>query len=230
MQLLPVVAGAIVPHAPLLLPELESPEVADAARSVREAVRTIDFGDADLLVVVSPHGPETGAYEDLSGDLSTFGVDGVEVNAITSAVPGLGAVKQPVDHGVLVPLRLLSWNGPVAGVCFAEEGGVRDVVPVERAISSVAERVGVVVSANLSAGLTPRAPLTEIEGAAAAEKDMVEALRSDVGSLLHGARALPGSCSASTLMWMGRLFGGRAAQVLAHEWPVGVGYLVAEVS
>ena len=183
-----------------------------------------------MLVVVSPHGPETGAYEDLSGDLSSFGVEGGDVSVTTSPVPGLGVVKEPVDHGVLVPLRLLSWDRPAAGVCFVEDGGVRDLVPVERAISSLTERVAVVVSANLSAGLTPRAPLTEIEGAVAAETEVVEALRSDVGSLLQGARELPGGCSAATLMLMARLFGGRSARVLAHEWPVGVGYLVAEVT
>jgi hypothetical protein len=40
---------------------------------------------------------------------------------------------------------------------------------------------------------------------------------------------LPGGCGSDVLVAFAEILDGRAAKVLAHEAPVGVGYLVAEV-
>lgn len=221
-----------MPHAPLLLPELESEEVAASAARIRDAAGALALEDVEALVVVSPHAPGTGSYSEVAGDLSSFGVPGVEVTAEAVALPGIGSLSDPIDHGISVPLRMLGWGGPVGAVGFAEEGlDLGDVVTVERAIESVTERVAVIVSVNLAAGLSPRAPLIELEGAAEAEEMLLQAIQQDLGWLLTGAKSIAdaGSCGMAPLMLMARLFKGRRARVLAHEAPVGVGYLVAEV-
>jgi hypothetical protein len=45
-------AGAILPHAPLLLPELSSAEVEGASRRIRAAAGSLSWPEADLAVVL----------------------------------------------------------------------------------------------------------------------------------------------------------------------------------
>ena len=182
--------------------------------------------------MVSPHAPGTGAYAEVTGRLEAFGVRGITVTAGSLPVPGIGALSAPIDHGISVPLRLIAWDGPVGAVGFAEDAlDLGDVVNVHRAIESLTERVAVIASVNLSAGLSARAPLTELDGAAETEETLLQMIQEDLGWFLTGARSIAdaGSCGLAPLMLMARLFKGRQARVLAHEAPVGVGYLVAEV-
>lgn len=237
MQLLPVVAGGILPHAPLLLPELSSPEVTDSARRIRSAVDRIEPHDIDALVVVSPHGERTGVYRSCTGSLAPFGVEGIEVDfgPLPVEVTNLDVLEGPIDHGVLVPLRLLEAQVPAVALTFAEREGVtdpNDVLAIENAIIEIPGRVAVAISANLAAGLSPRAPMTERAGADEAEQQLLEMVQTDLGWLSTGATSIADrgeSCSLAPLQLMGKLFDGRKARVLAHEAPVGVGYLVAEV-
>ena len=211
-----------MPHAPLLLPELESPEVAAAASTIRAAVRSLDL-DVDALILLTPHSRTPGVYASVAGDLSGFGVPEIDAKAETddevAAALGLPMVESRIDHGVLVPLLLGGWDVPVVGVGVASDAAVN--LETDR-------RVAVLGSLNLSAGLSPRAPLTEIAGATESESAFVEAVAKDVTAA--AGMVPPGSCGGSVMATMGRLFGGRAARVLAHEAPVGVGYLVAEIA
>lgn len=212
---------------------MESEEVAASAATIRKAVEDLSFDGVDAVVLVSPHAPGTGSYGEIAGSLDAFGVPGVEVRREVVAVPGLGRLADPIDYGVVVPLRIMSWEGPVGAVGFAEDAlDLGDVVTVQRALESLTEPVSVVASVNLSAGLSPRAPLTEIEGSHQAEETLVQMIQEDVGWLLTGAKSVAdaGSCGLAPLTLMARLFDGRPARVLAHESPVGVGYLVAEVA
>lgn len=222
MQLLPVVAGAVVPHAPLLLPELESAEVAEGATRLRKAVDSIEF-DVDTVVMLSPHASRSGVYSRAAGNLAPFGVSGLDVEVPTNEKLrdglGLPVIADPLDHGIVVPLLLRDWFAPTVGV------GVVGDLHVNLDLDL---RIAVVASVNLSAGLSPRAPLTEVPGAADAEAAFVEGLERDVGSARTDG--LVGSCGAEVLRVFARIFQGRTARVLAHESPVGVGYVVAEVA
>ena len=159
----------------------------------------------------------------MSGDLSSFGIGGVEGKAETDSgliqSLGLPTIDGPIDHGVLVPVLLAKWEAPVVAV------GVNSDTQLG---SDLEARVGVVASVNLSAGLSQRAPLTEISGAVEAEERFVSALTEDVGAATRNVP--PGSCSDAVLAVFGRIFAGRPARILAHEAPVGVGYLVAEMT
>ena len=197
----------------------------------------IEPRDVELVVVVSPHGARTGVYRSCAGSLEAFGVPGVDVDLglLPVEVTGLEVLDEPIDHGVLVPLRLLGPGVPVIGMTFAERQGAvdpNDLIRVKRAITEIPRRVALAISANLAAGLNPRAPLTELSGANEAEELLLEKVQTDLGWLSTGATSIAEqgrSCSFAPLRLMGELFGGRKARVLAHEAPVGVGYLVAEV-
>lgn len=231
--------GALVPHAPLLLPELESPEVATSGAAIRRAVSSVDV-DADVVVVASPHGSRTGVYRAAAGSLGEFGVPGderwwfspAEVVRDVELAWGRPAVDGSVDHGVFVPLSLLDrYTGAVVAVAFAEgEASAPDVADLIEALDGLDARVFLLCSANLSAGLTARAPLTYRRESEEVESKVVAALSADpevVIGLADDLAGRGGSCSASTTHLYGRAFAGGRSELLAYEKPVGVGYPVA---
>ena len=222
MRLLRIVAGAIVPHAPLLLPEIAGPEVAAAAETIGDAVRSISFEGADAILLLTPHSPAPGVLRAKKGDLSAFGVPGIEVSVKSHArlarSLGLPSVDDPLDHGVVVPLRLGGWDLPVVAI------GVGDGMSIEPGLDI---DVAIVASVNGSTGLSARAPSTEIPGAVQAQEDFVAALDRDISTACR--LYLPGSCGPAVLAAFADAFGGRRADVLAYEAPVGVGYVVAQV-
>ena len=231
----------------MLVPQISAPETSDASTRITGALSEINPGDAELLIVLSPHGARTGVYAQKRGDLGPFGyanigVDlnhDVEVAAALAQEWGKPLLDEPVDYGVFIPLVLWEPERPparpvsVVAATFAESSGVEDDA---LAFADVLTRLGrpkrtfFVASANGSAGLSPRAPLTEIEGAGELEDALLEALRTDVSRVADAAHALSnrgGSCGLGPLLAFARLFAGRSCRVLAHERPVGVGYTVA---
>ena len=240
-------AGAIVPHAPLLLPQLESPEVADAAARIRNALGSLRLTEADVVVVASPHGSSTGVYRSATGSLARLGRPDIGFDDDDRREPGeAGAGKvldEPADHGVVVPLMLLGPRSPVVAVTFRDETPqgtlpTRAVAPdtIARVTAwlqrfAAARSVALIASAHTGAGLSPRAPLPEADGGGEAEERLVASITTDVGRLrdgdvLDGLRHA-GACGVGSLALLGELFAGRRMEVHAREAPVGVGYLVA---
>lgn len=205
----------------MLLPELESPEVAAAGEAIRNAIGAISVDDVDAIVILTPHAATAGVYRGVAGDLTGFGMNGIEVEAETdsglASSLGIPVIEDRVDHGVSVPLRIGGWELPVVAV------GV-DAISLT---FDDARRFLVIASVNGSTGMSSRAPLTELPGAAESQDRFVTALEEDVS---EAARIdLPGSCGMNVLRVFADLVGGRSAKVTAYEAPVGVGYVVAEV-
>jgi hypothetical protein len=229
----------VAPHAPLLLPEVAGPANAARTEAVAAAVASIDLADADVVVVVSPHGRTTGVYARALGDLGAFGPRGIDVSRATDA--GFAAalaeawrrpvLDEPADHGIVVPLRLLPAAAPVVAVAFEEGAPAGLARDLASALETVAgdRTVAFVASANLSAGLRERAPVPSLDGAAAVDDRVLRALQLDPGALTEqgGELARAGSCAAAPLAAFGTLFAGRTCEVLAYDHPFGVGYPVA---
>lgn len=223
----------MVPHAPLLLPEVAGPANASRTEALAAAVASVDLSGVDVVVIASPHGTSAGVYADPAGDLDAFGPRGVRVDPSTdealvralAAAWGLPVLDVPADHGVVVPLRLLSIEAPVVAISLddAEEfAGALQRCAGDRAVAFVA-------SANLSAGLGPAAPLPSLDGAEEADAAVLEALRTDPGLLARQGPVLEraGSCAAAPLAVFGSLFAGRPCEVLSYDAPFGVGHVVA---
>jgi hypothetical protein len=242
--------GAIVPHAPVLLTQVVGEEIASETEDVRTALASLSFAGVDAIVLLSPHARASGVYGSVAGSLDGFGVPGIEVQRPSNdslltrlaEMWGREVRREPVDHGVLVPLVLLpTGDTPIvaAGLCEIHD---HDPASIHRAIAdgvSFARALGqldgdatvaLVVSAQTSAALTPRAPLTERTEAKPVEADVLRALRGDPAEL---QASLPdlwqrcGSCSPGTLAAYGSVFAGKRSDVLAYSFPFGVGYVVA---
>ncbi|MEA2509318.1 MAG: hypothetical protein QOG21_1400 [Actinomycetota bacterium] len=246
------ITGALVPHAPLLLPDIAGPKISADTETIRRALASLSFDDVDLVIVLSPHARGCGVYGRVDGTLDEFGVSGIELRRPSDpeAVDALAAMWDkptlpgPVDHGVLVPMMMLATGEiPVvaAGLGEVDDGSgspgdpVADGSSFARAIGQLSMRhtLFLVASAQTSCALTPRAPLTVLAEAKPAEAAVLSALRGDPAGLQRSASELwqrGGSCSPGTLAAYGEVFAGRSSEVLAYEYPFGVGYVVARVT
>ena len=221
------VKGWLVPHAPLLVPGVNDSAEMAALDRVRARLREVEPGRA--VVLVSPHGARRGPYRANLGSLAAFGLElvlerGVGTHAAELAEAwGRDVIENELDHGAVVPLALCDLGPFVTCMSVPEPDP-----PAAKAIEAVfGDDVTVVASANGSAALSPRAPLTEVPGAAEAESAFLDACTSDAALMEAAALALPGSCAAGPVSVLSALFAGTKGEVLAHEAPVGVGYTVA---
>ena len=235
--------GLIVPHAPLLLPEvLESSREGAAARVRKGCAAAARVFDGPRALVASPHAMHTGVYVAPYGDLAELGPRApavlcpldLDASREIAGRWGKPEIDEPLDHGIVVGLLLAPPPVPVVAVGFAQDVDAReDAAALAEVLEEMAFAGTVVASANLSAGLTDGAPLTRLPGAEELERETIDRLRLDAGSLLETAprlTAAAGSCGLGPLSLLGHLFEGRPAEVLAHEWPFGVGYLVATIA
>ena len=213
---------------------------------MRAAVERLDPNAADVLAIASPHGPQLGIYREISGHLGGFGLPEISATApafdLWADVPGSEgvAIDRPIDHGIVVPLRLMKSELPVMALAAADPGvGNSDecIAAAKRAaglIKMIATNHDVVfvASVNTSACLSSRSPYpTEVDEGS--EARLVEILQTDLGLLREEAPAITErahSCALAPLLVLGHLFRGRKMEVLAHEAPVGVGYVVAQVT
>lgn len=245
MRFLPLISGALVPHAPVLLPHVAGPRNAALTEPLRAPLRAVDLRDPQVVVLLSPHGSRTGVYRGNVGRLDGFGVRGVElVHPSDDATARILAdawerplVEDPVDHGVLVPLMLADLGGvPVVSAALGEGDTTAD--PVKDALSFVdallevaqGRRIAFIASANTAASLSERAPLSLRPGTKRLEAKLLRSLESDIGAVEDVARRLSddgGSCSLGTLTAFARIFAHTTAAVVAYGRPFGVGYVVA---
>ena len=230
MQLLRL-TGALVPHAPLLLEEVSPGN--GPVRVIRAAIAGIAVSPDAIVIVVTPHGDGSFVYARPTGSLAGFGIDGVHVNqrmVEPEAYEGFErwspSVEKPLDHGALIPLRLLGLSNPVVAVSVAG-----DVPELARVIEDLAGRheVFVICSAHTSARLSERAPLPYSSDAVQLDKRFVTEVEDDCSVARTLARELAsvgGSCSEATLALFGELFAGSPGSLRAYEAPFGVGYSV----
>jgi MEMO1 family protein len=246
-------AGAVVPHAPVLLPEIGGRSGAEARDRVLRACDKIDTSGAEVFLVVSPHGRVAGVYARGTGTEASFGGPEARIDSPTDtrAAESLArAWKAPLledelDHGAVGCLHLLDVRRPsvvatlpettgpgaTTDACTAMVEGRKLAGAVKRAFNG--SSVLVVASAHTSAALTPRAPLTEKPEGRALDDRVLTSLATDAGGLDDiscDAWTAAGSCGAGPFAAFGRLLSGRRADVLAYEHPFGVGYLVAAVT
>jgi aromatic ring-opening dioxygenase LigB subunit len=241
-----LVAGVVLPHAPLLLPEVTQVE---RAADVVHAAREIGAGVDATVIVVSPHGERSGVYAGTRGSLRRLGPPDVvgqadpapEVAQALARAWDRPLLTGEVDHGVAVPLRMALGTTRAIGVSLQETTGpgagdlaaaLEDARELAGCIGALPDPTVVVASAHTSAALTRRAPLTELPAGRELDAAIIDALGTDIGRLTEipeRAWTEGGSCGAGPLVVLGHLFRGRRATVLAYDYPVGVGYLVATV-
>jgi AmmeMemoRadiSam system protein A/AmmeMemoRadiSam system protein B len=182
-----VVCAVLMPHAPILVPEVggERGGAAQAScQAMRQAAAQVMSFRPETLVLISPHSPRQArafgvwAGERLHGSFGQFNAPGAQVS-LPNDTPLAHAIvaeakrrdlatwmihDRALDHGALVPLWFLAeagWAGPtvVLSLNYPEEG---DLSTLGEAIAAAAlashRRIAIVASGDMSHRLTRTAP------------------------------------------------------------------------
>ena len=242
-----LVAAAVCPATPLLVPEVASgaaPELDGVRTAAHTAVRRLAASGAELFIVLAadPGGRDGTAPAPLAGSLRAFGVDlAVGVGSGPQAA-GTGASDD--CPGLLVGSWLLDRGAPGPMPCIGRRIGAQTAtgqcLEIGRELADEASRVGLLVMADGSARRTEKAPGYFDPRAVAFDDETANILAAaDVKAL-----ATVDSTVASALLMLGRaplqaLAGAAAAEypsrpprpwrgdLLAYAAPFGVGYFVA---
>jgi len=182
-----VVCAVLMPHAPILVPEVggERGGAAQASsQAMRQAAACVMSFRPESLVLISPHSPRHSrafglwAGEHLRGSLAQFNAPGAQVSfpndtelahaIVTEAKKRDVATwmidDRTLDHGALVPLWFLAeagWAGPtiVLSLNYPEDGGLSELgEAIAAAAQASHRRIAIVASGDMSHRLTPDAP------------------------------------------------------------------------
>lgn len=182
-----VVCAVLMPHAPILVPEIggERGEAAAAScQAMREAAACVVRHRPEAIVLVSPHSPRQprafgvwadnpmrGSFEQFNAPQVTLGLplDQSLAQAIIAAARARNLAtwmihRTPLDHGAMVPLWFLEeagWTGPtvVLSLNYPEaEGLIALGEAIAVAATTSAKRIAFVASGDMSHRLTPNAP------------------------------------------------------------------------
>ena len=212
-----VVGAALLPHPPILFEEVggeESRKVDATRESVKRVATWIDDLGADVLIVVSPHGPATMGRvtamggDRFDGDLRRFGAPEVRIEmdlhpgllaGVTAAAGEVGisldvdrAYANRPDHGLVVPLAALRDEGidrPVVALGYPALDR-EDLQRLGRALNAACADTGVqavvIASGDLSHRLKPEAPAGFHPEAARFDRRLIQAFRSGDHDSLRG--------------------------------------------
>ncbi|MFI6780954.1 hypothetical protein [Micromonospora sp. NPDC050276] len=232
----PLVAAAVCPHPPLLVPEVAgsaAPELDELRTACDTAVRRLLAADSDILLLLGT-GPVTGPIRTpATGSLQPWGVD-LDV----PLAPG-----QP-ERGAVLPLSLTigAWllgrhdpQPPVTAVQVAAEAGPAELSALADEVDAAAERVAVLVLGDGSACRGEKAPGYDDARAlpydrrvatalADADLDVLLDLDPVVSTELKAAGRAPWQVLAGAARAAG---GGWRGELLHDSAPYGVAYFVA---
>ena len=130
---MPVISGLLVPHPPLIFPEVgqgRENDIADTVEAYKTVAKEIAAVSPDVIVVVSPHSNMFSDYIHISpgpgaeGDMRSFGVSGVKIKAeydsefvealsLGCAAEDLragttGERNRALDHATSIPVRFIN--------------------------------------------------------------------------------------------------------------------------
>jgi hypothetical protein len=183
-----LVAAAVLPHPPLLVPEVAAGaalELDDLRAACRSALSDLRSSSPDLLAVVGagPHEFEFAAGR--KGSLRPFGID-LDVHTPDVGSPDTDVVDAVTgEAGEPLPLSLtvaawflddVGWQGPVLFYAVPSVLPASDAVAVGRALATRAPRVAMLAMGDGSAGLSEQAPAHLVPGAAAWQEQVSQGL------------------------------------------------------
>ncbi|RAO14119.1 hypothetical protein MED15_04466 [Micromonospora noduli] len=233
---MPLVAAAVCPHPPLLVPEVAgsaAPELDDLRAACDAAVRRLLAPDPDIVVLVGT-GPVTGPIRTpATGSLQPWGVD-----LYLPLVPGQS------DRGALLPLSLTigAWllarhdtRPTVTAVQVAADAGPAELAALADEVGAAGDRVASLVLGDGSACRGEKAPgyddaraLPYDQGVAAALADADLDALLDLDPVVSAELKAAGRAPWQVLAGAARAAGGGWRGELLHDSaPYGVAYFVA---
>ncbi len=244
-----IVYGALLPHPPLLVPEVGGERLKELDRTllgVRAVCQNLALSRPELLVLITPHG-QSSPYgvtsliaPSVTGSLARFRAPQVSLGVtidreLAELAPVVPLAHGELDHGLLVPLYYLREAGVDVPVAIfnpgPEDAGAHHEwgVALGRALAGMDRRVAIVASGDLSHRLTKDGPYGFDEHGPLFDQAVVEALRGrpDAAAVLALSPALvkrAGVCGYKPLAMLLGALPPASSEVFSYEGPLGVGY------
>lgn len=182
-----VVCAVLMPHAPILVPDVGGQRGGAAiasCRAMRAAAACVMRHAPESLVLISPHSPRQpnafGLWADnpLRGTFTEFSAPEVGVSLpldqlLARSIAAAAHIRNlatwaihrcPLDHGAMVPLWFLieaGWSGPTVILSLNNpqaDGLIALGEAIAAAAAGISRRVALVASGDMSHCLTPGAP------------------------------------------------------------------------
>jgi AmmeMemoRadiSam system protein B len=238
-----IVFGAIMPHPPILVPQIGGDRLKEAEKSkkaLEEISRRIKGKDFDTIVLITPHGEVGQASVPVytghvfEGNFAMFGMSKPAFSFKGDPQLGLAIVKDThlatacpetmLDHGALVPLYYPQAAGvkkpllPMA-VAFLP---LSKLFEFGKALVKTADRLGrkicFIASADMSHRLTPDAPAGYSPRGKEFDQKLVELVRNyDVNGILNFNEDLAEEAGQDSLWSIAVLLGALDGKKVKHE-------------
>lgn len=230
-----LVAAAVLPHPPLLVPEVAAgaaAELAELRAGCDDAVAAVTGAAPGLVVVVGSGSADTEYPEGSVGSLHGYGVDlTVRLGRATEASTSAPRLPLAVTVGGWLLARA-GWSGAAVGVSVTEGTTSEQAAALGRSLADRASRVGLLVMGDGSARMSEAAPgyvdlrapgfAAEVAGAlATGDPSRLLALDAELARQLLAAGRAPWQVLA------GAIAPPVTARLLHHQAPYGVDYLIA---
>ncbi len=246
-----VVLGGLVPHPPLLVPEVGGHRLAQVETTrlaLEELCREVRSQAPERLVLITPHGPYQRsrmsclAGPHLRGTLARFGCPEVSLewpcdeDFCHRLDHEVDLVEAELDHALMVPLYFLRQAGLSCPLVALSVSGLprQAHLALGRSLARLATTPTVVLaSGDLSHrlkadgpyGYDPRGPRFDAAVVQSLEPLDPEAISSLDEDLVEGA----GVCGLKPLLVLLGAMPRARGKVLSYEGPFGVGYAVARL-
>jgi len=183
MSMSHLVFGAIMPHPPIIVPQIGGKRLKEAdktKKALQEASRRLKGKDFDTVVVITPHGTVSNASVPVytshvfEGDFSNFqmpkpvfhfkGDTELAVAIVKESPVASRSPETIVDHGVLVPMFYPLESGIKKPILPIAVGflPLRDLYEfgkkISLAASKINRKIAIIASADMSHKLTQDAP------------------------------------------------------------------------
>lgn len=238
-----IVFGAILPHPPILIPQIGKERLKQAENSkkaLEEISRRLKAVDVDTIVVITPHGDVGQASVPVytahifEGSFSQFDAGKLSFSFKGDPELGLAVVKDShlatasqetlLDHGVLVPLyypQMAGLKKPILPIAIAFMP-LSKLFEFGQSLAKTVERLGrraaVIASADMSHRLTQDAPGGFSERGGEFDKKLVELVKNyDVKGILKFDPALAEAAGQDALWPIAILLGALDGKKIKQE-------------
>ncbi len=254
-----ILRGYVLPHPPIILPEVgrgEEKKIEKTANSFKKVAEEIAKLKPEVIIISSPHAPAyrdgffIGGGQSAEGDLSDFGIGGVEESVIYDeelvlkikdnfySAPMASPVEESreLDHGSLIPIRFINekyrdYKIVRLGISALPAEVHCDLgKAVKKSVDELNRRVVYIASGDLSHVLKEDGPYGyRAEGPLFDEKIIETLEKADFKSLIEFPENLiekAAQCGIKSFDIMAGIFDRVKvkAEKLSYEGPFGVGY------
>ncbi len=245
---------AIVPHPPLIIPEVGGSEIIKVAKTIR-ALETLSEKivnlNPDAIVIITPHSVFNPYYfsiyaqDTLQGNFARFRAPQVALEfdndlELIKNLKGTNPLPRDImlDHGSLVPLYYLQkagYKNKVAVINYTAMGKQEHKAfgkIITEAAQAADRKIALIASGDLSHKLKPAAPAGYDESAHLFDDLIVNSIKTGdyaaIEQITTNMRETAGECGYNSLMVALGAIDGKPQnnEVLSYEGTFGVGYVV----